>query len=122
MSLPEAPRVLVVEDEEDIRTIIEVVLVLAGFEVVFAYDGPEGLEACRTAAPDVVVLDVGLPGMDGWEVLRRLRPGNAVPVLVLTAHGLEAVRDRALSSGADAALAKPFDHDELIEVLHSLLA
>ncbi|WP_323794303.1 response regulator [Nocardioides sp.] len=121
MTPRETPRILLVEDEADIRTTLDVLLTLAGFEVVVACDGIDGLAACATETPDLVVLDVGLPGMDGWEVLRRLRLDSAVPVLVLTAHGLEAVRDRALAAGADAAMAKPFRHDELIEVLRSLL-
>lgn len=124
-----APRVLVVEDSLVIQRLIEVCLRPAGFDVELRADGPSGLEAARGWKPDVVVLDVGLPVMDGWEVLGHLRsdPGmDGVKVLVLTAHAQDQTRERAVKSGADAFLTKPFRPDELrtavIELARPLLS
>jgi len=111
-----APRVLVIEDSLVIQRLIEVCLRPAGFQVELRADGPSGLEAARGWKPDVVVLDVGLPVMDGWEVLSHLRedPGmDGVKVLVLTAHAQDQTRERAVKSGADGFLTKPFRPDEL---------
>ena len=94
-----APRVLVIEDSLVIQRLIEVCLRPAGFQVELRADGPSGLEAARGWKPDVVVLDVGLPVMDGWEVLSHLRedPGmDGVKVLVLTAHAQDQTRERAI--------------------------
>ena len=111
-----APRVLVIEDSLVIQRLIEVCLRPAGFQVELRAEGPSGLEAARGWKPDVVVLDVGLPVMDGWEVLSHLRedPGmDGVKVLVLTAHAQDQTRERAVKSGADGFLTKPFRPDEL---------
>lgn len=124
-----APRVLVIEDSLVIQRLIEVCLRPAGFQVELRADGPSGLEAARGWKPDVVVLDVGLPVMDGWEVLSHLRtdPGmDGVKVLVLTAHAQDQTRERAVKSGADGFLTKPFRPDELrsavIELARPLLS
>jgi len=109
-------RVLVVEDSQVIQRLIEVCLRPVGFDVDCRSDGPSGLEAAIEDPPDLLVLDVGLPGMDGWELLSRLRAAERtkdIVVLVLTAHAQEETRVKAETSGADALLTKPFRPNEL---------
>lgn len=109
-------RVLVVEDSQVIQRLVEVCLRPAGFEVTLASDGPSGLDAALNDPPDLVILDVGLPGMDGWEVLSHIRADERtkdVTVLVLTAHAQEETREKADRDGADAFLTKPFRPNEL---------
>ena len=120
-----ARRVLVIEDSDVIQRLIEVCLRPAGLEVETACDGPSGLDAALASPPDLIILDVGLPRMDGWEVLTRLRENVAtreVSVLVLTAHAQESNRERAGEVGADAFLTKPFRPNELRSVATELLA
>ena len=114
-------RVLVVEDEPDLRRSLERVLSLAGFTVLLAADGRAGLRAVHDLRPDLVVLDIGLPGLDGWQVLGRLRDLSDVPVLLLTAHGAEAEKVRGLRAGADDHLTKPYGNSELVARVHALL-
>ena len=117
-------RVLVVEDSAVIQRLIAVCLRPAGVEVDTRGDGPSGLEAALTTAPDLVILDVGLPRMDGWEVLERIRSDDrtrSMKVLVLTAHAQEETRERADRGGADAFLTKPFRPDDLRGVALGLL-
>jgi CheY-like chemotaxis protein len=117
-------RVLVIEDSTSVRRLIEVCLRVLDVEIVSAEDGVKGLEAARAKRPDVVVLDIGLPGMDGWEVLRRLRADadtHSVKVLVLTAHAQPEVARQADKSGADDFMTKPFRPAELRERLEGLL-
>ncbi len=109
-------RVLVVEDSAVIRRLIEVCLRPASLQVVMREDGPGALEAALSESPDLMVLDIGLPEMDGWEVLDRLRSDprtRSLPVLVLTAHAEEESRRRADEGGADGFITKPFQPDEL---------
>ena len=116
-------RVLVVEDSQVIQRLIEVCLRPAGFEVETRDDGPSGLEAALTNPPDLMILDVGLPRMDGWEVLQRLRTDDRtrdLTVLVLTAHAQEETRERADKGGADAFLTKPFRPNDLRRVAQQL--
>lgn len=114
-------RVLLVEDEPAVRDAVERALRGAGHKADLAREGPAGLELAMTNPYDAVVLDLGLPGLDGVEVCRRLRAsGNQVPVLMLTARA--AVRDRVegLDAGADDYLVKPFALDELLARLRAL--
>ncbi|HEX5630831.1 MAG TPA: response regulator [Acidimicrobiia bacterium] len=118
-------RVLVVEDSAVIQRLITVCLRPAGVEVDARGDGPSGLEAALTTGPDLMILDVGLPRMDGWEVLERIRNDErtrSMKVLVLTAHAQEETRERADRGGADAFLTKPFRPDDLRSVVLGLLA
>lgn len=120
-----AQRVLVVEDSAVIRRLIEVCLRPASLEVVMREDGPQGIEAATSENPDLLVLDIGLPEMDGWEVLDHLRsnPGTKnLPVLVLTAHAEEESRRRADEGGADAFVTKPFQPNDFRQEVLNLLA
>jgi CheY-like chemotaxis protein len=118
-------QVLVIEDSASVRRLIEVCLRVLGVEVRSASDGPEGLDAIRDERPDAVVLDIGLPGLDGWEVLRHLRedPDTAdLKVLVLTAHAQPEMADRAARGGADSFMTKPFRPLDLRIQVEKLLA
>jgi len=111
----------VVDDEPQIAEIVRDYLRLAGFEVIVAGDGVHALEAARGRRPDLVVLDLGLPGLDGIEVCRRLRDaGNGVPILMLTARAAVADRVEGLDAGADDYLVKPFALDELLARIRAL--
>jgi two-component system response regulator MprA len=117
-----AVRVLIVDDDRALRDALRRALVLGGYEIVPADSGEAALAQAAAAAPDAVVLDIGLPDIDGLEVCRRLRgAGNRVPVLMLTAR--DAVEDRidGLDAGADDYLVKPFDVGELQARLRALL-
>jgi DNA-binding response OmpR family regulator len=118
---PAKGRVLVIEDDRDIALAIRTLLTRSGFEVASSSDGKDGLRAFHTARPDLVVLDIGLPTLDGWGVLERIRDLSDVPVLMLTAHGNEADKVRGLQSGADDYLTKPFGARELAARVEALL-
>jgi len=107
-------KILVIEDEERIRQFLQRGLSFEGYRVDTAEDGQTGLDLARDNPPDLVLLDVMLPGIDGLEVCRRLRAVSEVPILMLTAK--EAVEDRVagLDAGADDYLVKPFAFDELM--------
>jgi two-component system alkaline phosphatase synthesis response regulator PhoP len=113
--MDETRRILLVEDDAPIREALADALRSDGYEVLTAGDGTRGLELGLTQDPDLVVLDLMLPGIDGFEVLRRLRADQvATPVLVLTARGLEEDRVRGLDLGADDYMMKPFSLSELL--------
>jgi DNA-binding response OmpR family regulator len=115
---PDNPKVLVADDEEGIRVLCRVNLELAGYEVAEAADGAQALDAARSVHPDVIFLDVMMPIMDGWEVLRTLKedPATAViPVIMLTARTSEADQIRAWGEGVMQYLAKPFSPEMLEE-------
>lgn len=116
-------RVLIVEDDADIVDVLRRTLRAEGYEVRAAEDGPAALEELLDFAPDLVVLDLGLPGMDGIEVCRRIREGQSseVPVLMLTARTDADDRVTGLDSGADDYLVKPFDRAELLARIRALL-
>jgi DNA-binding response OmpR family regulator len=120
-----APRgtVLVVDDEPTIVEVVSRYLARAGYETRQAYDGPTALHAARTLRPDLVVLDVMLPGFDGIEVLRRLQeePGEPVAVILLTARGEESDRLVGLRRGADDYVVKPFSPAELVARVEAVL-
>src|SRR5207302_10017809 len=114
-------RVLVVEDDGDIAEVLRRSLRLDGYEVRLAGDGVQALDESSLFEPDAVVLDLGLPRLDGIEVCRRLREEGDVPILMLTARdGLDA-RVEGLDSGADDYLVKPFEREELLARLRALL-
>src|SRR5580698_5579033 len=114
-------RVLVVEDDKDISLGIRTVLGRNGFDVMSSADGKDGLRVFHDSRPDLVVLDIGLPTLDGWTVLERIRDLSDVPVLILTGHGTEADKVRGLHGGADDYLTKPFGNRELAARVEALL-
>ena len=114
-------RLLVIDDEANLRHTVSYALRQEGYEVLTAADGDEGLAVFRQAAPDLVILDVMLPGQDGFEVCRRLRRESDVPVVMLTARDTELDKIVGLEIGADDYLAKPFSMRELIARVRALL-
>jgi DNA-binding response OmpR family regulator len=115
-------RVLVVEDDEEIAHVLQRSLRLEGYEVKLAADGVEGLEEAHIFLPDLIVLDLGLPRLDGVDVARRLRAdGDEVPILMLTARDALESRVEGLDIGADDYLVKPFERQELLARLRALL-
>ena len=119
--MPEAA-ILVVDDDAPIRRMLDRTLSAAGYAVATAADGGEALAAVERSTPDLVVLDVGLPGVDGLSVSRRLRAkGLAVPVLLLTARDSVPDRVAGLDAGADDYLVKPFATEELLARIRALL-
>ena len=116
-----APRVLVVDDEVPLAGLVRTYLEQAGMQVLQARDGPTGLEMIRQRAPDVVVLDVMLPGLDGFEVLRQARAFSNAYVIMLTARAEEVDRIVGLSIGADDYVVKPFSPRELTARIQALL-
>jgi len=107
-------RILLVDDEPRILNFLSSKLRVSGYEVLTAANGREALEQVPAQDPDLVVLDVLMPGMDGFEALRELRSFSAVPVIILSAKGTNADKIRGLGLGADDYLAKPFSPDELV--------
>ncbi|MGQ9926355.1 MAG: response regulator transcription factor [Chloroflexaceae bacterium] len=107
-------RILIIEDEPEIANYLRRGLVLEGFQVTVAADGPTGLAAARETPHDLVILDLMLPGIDGLEVARRLRAASDVPIIILTARDAVADRVRGLENGADDYLVKPFAFEELL--------
>jgi DNA-binding response OmpR family regulator len=116
-----SPRVLVVEDDEAIAQVLQRSLRLEGYEVKIAPDGVVALEDAHAFLPDLVILDLGLPRLDGIEVAKRLRETDDVPILVLTARDAVEARVEGLDSGADDYLVKPFERQELLARLRALL-
>ena len=114
-------RVLVVDDEPQIRRALNSALTAHGYDVALAEDGATALEAIATWAPDAVVLDLVMPGVDGFEVLRETRTWSPVPIIVLTARGGESDKVAALDQGADDYLTKPFSMAELLARLRVML-
>ncbi|HEX9938430.1 MAG TPA: response regulator transcription factor [Longimicrobium sp.] len=115
-------RILVVEDNTELAAGIRYNLELEGHQVEVAEDGPSGVHAAREGAPELIILDVMMPGMDGFQVLRTLREeGMRVPVIVLTARGEEADKVRAFRLDADQYVTKPFGLMELLERVSALL-
>jgi two-component system, OmpR family, response regulator MprA len=121
MSTDRAARVLVVEDDEEIAQVLQRSLRLEGYEVRIASDGEEALAIHAEYVPDVVILDLGLPKVDGIEVAARVRRTDDVPILMLTARDAVEARVEGLDSGADDYLVKPFERQELLARLRALL-
>ncbi|MGI8594467.1 MAG: response regulator transcription factor [Solirubrobacteraceae bacterium] len=120
-SYERAPRVLVVEDDEDIAQVLQRMLRTEGYEVRVAGDGEAAVSDARAYVPDLVILDLGLPKLDGIDVARELRGREDVPILVLTARDAVESRVEGLDAGADDYLVKPFERQELLARLRALL-
>ena len=114
-------RILVIDDEEDIRMLLRELLERAGYSVDEAADGKTGLRQLYANAPALVILDVSMPDMDGYQALERIRDLSDVPVLMLTARTQELEKVRGLSAGADDYVAKPFGRQELLARVQALL-
>ena len=114
-------RILVVDDDDDIRGLVRTLLERTGAEVKEAGNGRDGLREFHAWRPDLVVLDVSMPEMDGWNVLERIRDMSEVPVLMLTARGDELERVRGLQAGADDYVVKPFGKQELVARVQALI-
>ena len=114
-------RVLVVEDDEAIADVLRRTLRQEGHEVRSAADGPQALHVAEEFVPDLVILDLGLPGLDGVEVCRRLRASSDVPILIVTARADLDDRVAGLDSGADDYLVKPFERQELLARMRALM-
>lgn len=117
-----SPRILLVEDNEELAAGIRHNLELEGYDVLWESDGSQGLERARSSEPDLLILDVMLPGLDGFQILKRLRDeGFETPVLILTARGEESDKVRGFRLNADQYVTKPFGLLELLERVRSLL-
>jgi two-component system OmpR family response regulator len=116
-----AGRILVVEDDKNIATLLEKYLLRDGFRVQLAHDGKSALTAVRHSCPALVILDLMLPVLDGWQVCQRIREDSDVPILMLTALEQEADRIRGFSLGIDDYVVKPFSPREVIERVKAIL-
>jgi len=119
------PKILLVEDNEMNRDMLSRRLTKRGYEVSIAVDGAEGLEKARAEAPDLILMDMSLPVIDGWEATRQLKSEDAtrgIPVVALTAHAMSTDRDKALEAGCDAYETKPVELPRLLEAMEKLLA
>jgi len=114
-------RILVVDDEIGALTLIGIMLERGGFEVLKAKDAEQALSVLELETPDLIILDVMMPGMDGWEVTRHLRRSTTLPIIILSAKGETSDRVYGLDLGADDYLAKPFEPSELLARVRSVL-
>ncbi len=116
--------ILIVEDSEDIRSMLVELLEDEGYHTAVATNGQEGLDSAQHLQPALILMDLSLPGMDGWETVRRLRrlPSfKSTPIIALTAHASEMDKQRALAAGCSAYISKPFDMETLLEQLSLFL-
>lgn len=118
---PKARTILVIEDETHMLLLIQTALESGGYSVVGATSGEEGLRKLRAAVPDLVILDVNLPDLSGFDVLREIRERAPVPVIMLTVQNTESDRVRGLELGADDYMGKPFGHRELLSRVKAVL-
>ncbi|AJY50876.1 MULTISPECIES: response regulator [Halomonadaceae] len=117
-------KVLVVDDEPNIVLSLEFLMEQAGFEVVTAEDGEQALARVTDSQPDLLLLDISLPGISGFDVLERLRNEEAtaqLPIIMLTAHGRDVEREKGMALGADDYITKPFSTQSLVEKVKALL-
>jgi len=119
------PRVLLVEDDEMNRDSLSRLLRRRGFEVVLSVDGQQGIMMAKEESPDLILMDMSLPVIDGWEATRRLKATpetRSVPIIALTAHAMASDREKALAAGCDDFDTKPIDLNSLIPKMNNLLA
>ncbi len=125
MNQANGKKILVVDDEQDILLLIKCRLESAGYDVITASTGQEGLERARKEAPDLIVLDLMLPGLDGYQIcgiLKHDRRYMKIPILILTARAQSKDYELGMKVGADAYITKPFDHQTLLIKIEELLA
>lgn len=118
------PRILIVEDNEENRNILTRRLERRGFEILCARDGKAGVEMAKTEKPDLVLMDMNMPELDGWEATRRIKaaPGlDALPVIALTAHAMTGDRERALEAGCTDYHIKPIEFSKLMAQIEVIL-
>jgi len=118
-------KILIIEDEEDILTALQIRLVANGYEIISASDGPEGLRKARTDGPDLIILDIMLPKLDGYQIARMLKYDENyrnIPIIMLTAKVQQSDVKQGLESGADAYMTKPFKGEELLAQIETLLS
>ncbi len=118
-------KILVVDDEEHIVMILKDSLEFSGFQVSTALNGVEALEAVEKEHPDLIVLDIGMPKLDGWEVCRRLKSNDAtksIPIIILTAYAQMSDQKKGTALGAERFISKPCDLTYLVEEINALLA
>jgi two-component system, cell cycle response regulator DivK len=119
------PKILLVEDNEMNRDMLSRRLQRRGYQVVVALDGQSGLEMTQTEAPDLILMDMGLPVLDGWDATRRLKADAAtqhVPIIALTAHAMSSDREKALQAGCDDYASKPVELPLLLAKIEALLS
>nr|PZN86778.1 MAG: two-component system response regulator [Pseudomonadota bacterium] len=119
------PKILLVEDNEANRDMLSRRLIRKGYEVVMAEDGAQAVEMASREKPDIVLMDMSLPVIDGWEATRRLKAGEgtrSIPVIALTAHAMSGDREKALEAGCDDYDTKPIELPRLLEKMQALLA
>jgi CheY-like chemotaxis protein len=118
------PKILLVEDQEMNRNMLSRRLIKRGYDVSIAVDGAEGLEKARSEKPELILMDMSLPVIDGWEATRQLKADEAtrgIPVVALTAHAMSTDRDKAMEAGCDAYETKPVELPRLLETIEKLL-
>ena len=118
------PKILLVEDNEMNRDMLSRRLLKQGFEMVLAVDGEEAVDLARSEAPDLILMDISLPGLDGWEATRLLkaRPETrSIPIIALTAHAMAGDREKSLAAGCNDYDTKPIDFRRLVEKIQGLL-
>ena len=118
------PKILLVEDNEMNRDMLSRRLLKAGFEMVIAVDGEQAVELARSEAPDLILMDISLPGLDGWEATRLLKTmpeTRSIPIIALTAHAMAGDREKSLAAGCNDYDTKPIDFRRLVEKIQGLL-
>ena len=118
-------KILVADDEQDLRIIVKDFLESVGYQVVLATNGQEALELAAQEKPDLIILDMSMPIMNGWDVARRLRADpllNSVIIVAFTAHALRGDKQKTIDAGCDSYISKPFIPDQLLEHIGELLA
>jgi two-component system cell cycle response regulator DivK len=117
-------RILVVEDQEDNRRIVRDLLTSTGYELIEALDGETGVRMAKEHQPDLILMDIQLPGLDGYEATRRIKAEptlRAIPIVVVTSYALSGDDAKAMAAGADAYVAKPFSPRQLLATIRKLL-
>jgi CheY-like chemotaxis protein len=117
-------KILLVEDNEMNRDMLSRRLIKKGFEVVMAFDGQKGLDMATSESPDIILLDMSLPVMDGWEVARNLKADDslkAIPVIALTAHAMAGDREKTLEAGCDEYDTKPIEFKRLLGKINDMI-
>jgi len=118
-------KILLVEDNEMNRDMLSRRLVKKGYELVMAMDGEQAIELAQTEMPDLILMDISLPGVDGWEATRRLKAKpetQAIPIIALTAHAMAGDREKCLEAGCDDYDTKPVEFPRLLEKIQGFLA